>query len=135
MKSHVVVDRTRGHPLESFDAQARPPRLALPRLYNQKQHFRRFPRGRCGRLARLEGSSPRNRVVWVHGGLEYIQYETYDHQNRPQRSPDAPSGRYLCPQTVTARRAGRVLGCYLGGSGSGEAVEALRRSDGIHQGI
>ena len=69
MKSHVV-DRTRGHPIETFGAQARPPRLALPRLYNQKQHFRRFPRGRCGRsLARLEGSSPRDRVAWVHEGL------------------------------------------------------------------
>ena len=135
MKSHVVVDRTRGHPIETFGAQARPPRLALPRLYNQKQHFRRFPRGRCGRsLARLEGSSPRNPVVWVHGGLEYIQYETHDHQNRPQRSPNAPSGRYLCPQTVTARRAGRLRGKYLGGSGSGEAVEASGRLEGIRQG-
>ena len=70
MNSHVV-DRTRGHPIETFGVQARPPRLAWPLLYNQKQYFRRFPRGRCGRsLARLEGSSPRDRVVWVHGGLD-----------------------------------------------------------------
>ena len=45
------------------------------------------------------------------------------------------SGRYLCPQTVTARRAGRPRGCYLGMSGPGDAVEALRRSDGIRQDI
>ena len=91
MNSHVV-DRTRGHPLETFGVQARPPRLALPRLYNQKQHFRRFPRGRCGRLARLEGSSPRDRVMWVHEGLEYIHHDTHDPQQRPQRSPGAPQG-------------------------------------------
>ena len=80
IKAHVVVNRTHSEPLESFDAQARPPRLALPRLYNQKQHFRRFPRGRCGRLARLEGSSPRDRVMWVHEGLEYIHHDTHDPQ-------------------------------------------------------
>ena len=92
MKSHVV-DRTRGHPIETFGAQARPPRLALPRLYNQKQHFRRFPRGRCGRsLARLERSSPRDPVAWVHEGLDDIQHETHCHQHRPQRSPGAPQG-------------------------------------------
>ena len=69
MNSHVV-DRTRGHPLESFDAQARPPRLALPRLYNQKQHFRRFPRAVDAPWRRLEGSSLRDRVAWVHEGLD-----------------------------------------------------------------
>ena len=79
MNSHVV-DRTRGHPFDSFGAQARPPCLALPRLYNQKQHFRRFPRGRCGRLARLKGSSPRDRVMWVLEGLEYIHHDTHDPQ-------------------------------------------------------
>ena len=80
IKSHVVVNRTYSEPLESFDAQARPPCLALPRLYNQKQHFRRFPRGRCGRLARLKGSSPRDRVMWVLEGLEYIHHDTHDPQ-------------------------------------------------------
>ena len=104
IKSHVVVNRTHSEPLESFGVQARPPRLALPRLYNQKQHFRRFPRGGCGRLARLEGSSPRDRVAWVHEGLTYIQDETHDHQNRPQRA----SGSYLCPQTATALRVAGV---------------------------
>ena len=70
MNSHVV-DRTRGHPIETFGVQARPPRLAWPLLYNQKQYFRRFPRRRCGRsLARLEGSSPRDRVAWVHESLD-----------------------------------------------------------------
>ena len=44
------------------------------------------------------------------------------------------SGRYLCLLTVTADRAGRARDYYLGGSGSGEAVKAPRRSDGIHQG-
>ena len=41
---------------------------------------------------------------------------------------------FFGPRTVTARRAGRPQGCYHGGSGSGEAVEALGRSDEIHQG-
>ena len=86
MNSHVVVDRTRGHPLESFGAQARPPCLAWPRFYNQKQHFRRFLRGGCGR------SLARDRVNWVHEGLEYIPHETHNHQNRSQRSPGAPQG-------------------------------------------
>ena len=44
------------------------------------------------------------------------------------------SGRYLYLLTVTADRAGRARDYYLGGSGSGEAVKAPRRSDGIHQG-
>ena len=70
IKSHVVVNRTHSEPLESFDAQARPPRLALPRLYNQKQHFRRFPRAVDAPWRRLEGSSLRDRVAWVHEGLD-----------------------------------------------------------------
>ena len=72
MNSHVV-DRTRGHPIETFGVQARPPRLAWPLLYNPKNNISEDFRvwKRCGRsLARLEGSSPRDRVVWVHGGLD-----------------------------------------------------------------
>ena len=82
----------------------------------------------------MERSSRRRGVTRVHKGLDDIHDEAHGHQNRPQRAPGAPSGRYLCPQTVTARHAGRPRGCCLGRSGSGEAVEALRRSDGIHQG-
>ena len=38
------------------------------------------------------------------------------------------------PSDCNRSPRGRPRGCYLGRSGSGEAVEALRRSDGIHQG-
>ena len=43
------------------------------------------------------------------------------------RALSVPSDRNRSPR-------GRLRGWYLGRSGSGEAVEALRRSDGIHQG-
>ena len=38
------------------------------------------------------------------------------------------------PSDCNRSPRGRPRGCYLGRSGSGEAVEALGRSDGIHQG-
>ena len=52
----------------------------------------------------MERSSRRRGVTRVHKGLDDIHDEAHGHQNRPQRAPGAPSGRYLCPQTVTARR-------------------------------
>ena len=39
------------------------------------------------------------------------------------------------PSDCNRSPRGRPQGCCLGRSGSGEAVEALGRSDGIHQGI
>ena len=92
-----------------------------------QQHFQEHGGRTEGALLAAEG------VTRVHNGLDGIHNETHDHQNRPQRSPDAPSGRFLCPQTVTARRAGSLRGCYLGRSASGEMVEALRRLDGIRK--
>ena len=105
-------------------------------LQPKKQHFRRFPSvetlwtllGAAGGLlaARPGGVGARR------SRLDSVR-DTRPPEPIAARSRCA-SGRYLCPQTVTARRAGRPRGCYLGGSGSGEAVEALGRLEGIHQG-
>ena len=46
-----------------------------------------------------------DRFIFPDGhGLNYISYDTHDHQNRPQRA----SGSYLCPQTATALRVAGV---------------------------
>ena len=54
----------------------------------------------------MERSSRRRGVTRVHKGLDDIHDDAHDPLDRPQRAPGAPSGRYLCPQTVTARRGG-----------------------------
>ena len=51
----VVLDRTHSESLDSFDAQARPPRLAWPRLYDQKTTF---PKISERRLWTLLGAGP-----------------------------------------------------------------------------
>ena len=48
--------------------------------------------------------------------------------------PHASLRALSVPSDRNHGRAGRARDYYLGGSGSGEAVKAPRRSDGIHQG-
>lgn len=75
-------------------------------------------------------------VTRVHKGLDDIQDEAHDHLDRPQRAPGAPSGRYLCPQTVTARHARTSAGLLpwqerLGRGGGG--VRAIGMDPPGHQ--
>ena len=81
-------------------------------------------------MARLEGSSPRDPVAWVHGAS--ITFRT-----RPKTiSTDRSALQvHLMALSVPSDRNRRLRwGCYLGGSGTGEAVESLKRSDLILQG-
>ena len=64
----------------------------------------------------MERSSRRRGVTRVHKGLDDIHDEAHGHQNRPQRAPGAPSGRYLCLPTATALRGAGCGASILAGA-------------------
>ena len=130
----VVLDRTHSEPLDSSDVQARPPRLAWPLLYNPKNNISEDFREDAVDAWR-GWRAPRRGTGWCGCTAVSIRFSTRHMATRTDRSALQVRLRALfVPSDRNRPPRGRPRGCCLGRSGPGDAVEALRRSDGIHQG-